>query len=168
MLPYSVKMSLFDKPKREAKKKSAEDYFDFVEYDAFKRLSNTVKELKDELSEVKGEMGKMAKKHEELEKELNRKDVELNELAAEVNSLKGLTKDMGGSVVQQENEIKKVQQQAELVMKANSIVENNKLIEEKMEETNNLVQTYKEDIKKTFAEILKEKEEIKHQRVEKR
>ena len=91
----------------------------------------------------------------------------MNELAAEVKSLKALTKDMGGSVVQQENEIKKVQQQAELVMKANSIVENNKLIEEKMEEANNLVQTYKEDIKKTYAEILKEKEEMKQQKVEK-
>ena len=62
-------MSLFEKPKREIKKKSAEDYFDFVDCEAFKRLSNTVKELKDELSEVKGEMGKMVKKHEELDKE---------------------------------------------------------------------------------------------------
>ena len=37
-----------------------------------------------------------------------------------------------------------------------------------MEETNNLVQTYKEDIKKTYVEILKEKDEMKHQKVEKR
>ena len=130
-------------------------------------MNNTVKELKDELSGVKGEMEKMMPRYVELDKDLNKKDVELNELAAEVKSLKALTNDMGGSLFQQENEMKKVQQQAELVMKASSIVDNNKLIEEKMEETNNLVQTYKEDIKKTYVEILKEKEEMKQQKVEK-
>ena len=131
-------------------------------------MNNTVKELKDELSGVKGDMEKMMQRYVELDKDLNKKDVELNELAAEVKSLKALTNDMGGSLFQQENEMKKVQQQAELVMKASSVVDNNKLIEEKMEETNNLVQTHKEDIKKTYVEILKEKEEMKHQKVEKR
>ena len=80
-------------------------------------MNNTVKELKDELSGVKGEVEKMMQRYVELDKDLNKKDVELNELAAEVKSLKALTNDMGGSLFQQENEMKKVQQQAELVMK---------------------------------------------------
>ena len=63
--------------------------------------------------------------------------------------------------------LKKVQEQTEVVKKASTIVENSKIIEEKMEKTNDMVKTYKEDIQETYAQILKEKEEIKQQRVDK-
>ena len=100
-------MSLFDKQKREPKKKQDEFYLDLVDTETFRKLKNSVELLKDEVETVKEVLKDVLEKTDILEKELNRKDVEISELVAEITTLKATTKDMGGSVIQQENEIKK-------------------------------------------------------------
>ena len=78
-----------EKPRRETKKKSLDDYvMDMVDGETFEKLKNKVNRLESEIKEIKSALDAAAKKNEELVKELNKRDVVLDEMAAEIETIK--------------------------------------------------------------------------------
>ena len=154
-------MAFFEKSRREGKKKQLDDYvLDFVDIEAFEKIKSKVNRLESELENIKVALESAAKSNQELAKELNRRDVTIDQMAAEITSLKNTSKEMGESVIIQEQEIKKCKQDADLVSKAGSIVEKNQDIEEKIEQANEIVSACKDEINTTYAKVLKEKEDL--------
>ena len=154
-------MAFFEKSRREGKKKQLDDYvLDFVDIEAFEKIKSKVNRLESELENIKVALESAAKSNQELAKELNKRDVTIDQMAAEITSLKNTSKEMGESVINQEQEIKKCKQDADLISKAGSIVEKKQDIEEKIEQANEIVSACKDEINTTYAKVLKEKEDL--------
>ena len=150
--------------KRGDKSRKDTSFCDLVDVEMFKGLSDKVKKMEERLTkvealwqneEVKAEEFK--KKNEELVKEINRKEIEMNVMSAEIVDLKNKVKEMSSEVVKHQQMLSASEINEELLKQAKNIVEKSKDFEESVD----TVCTVQDEIRTTYAQILKEKEEIK-------
>lgn len=123
-------------------------------------LKRRVAMLEDELKNIKELIETSIKDKEVLQGEISKRDETIGQMAAEISALRSASKEMGTTVDKQECELRKCQQEAEVVKKAVSIVEKNQDIEEKIEQATGVVNACKEEINTTFAQVLKQKGEL--------
>ena len=151
--------------KRGDKSKKDASFCDLVDVEMFKGLADKVRKLEEKVSKIEGELQnekvrneELRNKNENLIKEVNRKDVEINEMAAEVSDLKNKVKEMSMEVDSHQQKLCENEINEEIVKQANNIVEKTKAFEESVD----TVCTVKDEVKSTYAQILKEKGEIKN------
>ena len=151
--------------KRGDKSKKDTSFCDLVDVEMFRGLAGKVKSLEEKVTKIENELQserakneEFRKKNEELTKEVNRKDVEISEISAEVCDLKNKVKEMSIEVDSHQQQLNDKEIGEEIIKQANNIIEKNKEFEESID----TVCTVKEEIKSTYAQILKEKDEIKN------
>ena len=153
--------------KRGDKSKKDASFCDLVDMEMFKGLADKVKRLEEKVIEIGKELRSekernedLRSKNESMSKEMNRKDVELNEMAAQVNDLKTKVREMSSAVDNHQQQLSNKVINEEIIKQANNIVEKNKAFEESVD----TVCTVKDEVATTYAQILKEKDEIKNKK----
>lgn len=128
------------------------------------KLKVKVDELTREAEENKKENEKLKVKVDELTRVVNGKDGQISELLAEISDMKDKLKEMGSDMYKCQLKLKEKDENEEVIKQANTILQKEKEFEESVDK----VHSVKEEIKTTFAEILKQKDEMKNsQMVEK-
>lgn len=149
--------------KRGDKSRKDASFCDLVDVEMFTCLSDKVKKIEERLVKVeaqwqseKAKTEEVKKKNEELEKEINRKDVVINEMSAELVDLRNKVKEMSNEVDKHQQMLSENGRNEELLKKASNIVEKSKEFEESVD----TVCTVQDEIRSTYAQIMKEKDEI--------
>ena len=152
-------LSRGDKSKKDA------SFCDLVDVEMFRGLAEKVKRLEEKVIKLERELQSEKERNEELRnksenltKEVNRKDVEINEMAAEVNDLKNKFKEMSVEVDSHHQKLSDKEISEDIIRQANNIVEKNKEFEDSVD----TVCTVQDEVRSTYAQILKEKDEMKN------
>ena len=151
--------------KRGDKSKKDASFCDLVDYEMFKGLADKMKRLEEKVIQIEKDLKsekvrveELRNKNENLTKEVNRKDIELSEMTAEMNDLKNKFKEMSVEVDSHQQKLTDTEVSEEIIRQANNIVEKNKAFEESVD----TVCTVQDEVRSTYAQILKEKDEMKN------
>ena len=130
----------------------------------YNRLVSKVKKLEKNFTRIKKNFTCKMKcnqeikvDNEEMNKDVNKKNVEISKLSSDVYNLRNKMKEISYELDKQHQILNDKNKEEDIISKAKNILEMNKIFEEFIDK----VCTVKDEMKTTYAQIFKAKNEIK-------